>query len=268
MKYAGSLEAIFMDLRAGPRPGVSNLWKEIHYTILDVDVESGQLHLDQPVQQRGDSIWFYDQHMLNVLSVSADLCTVSSADHLVVGDEVTQRIFLTDVNDVLTAFEEYWTPRWSMLAQIPTDQWQRIVGFASHYMPQYQFVCPDLDLASWRSIVKKFKPSAARGPDGFSKDDLKMMPPEYVRPLLELLSSVEHGTTPWPKQLAFGTVIGLSKCDGAHEEGQYRPITLFPIIYRAWSRLRTRQMIMQLSKYMPPEALGFLPHTERPQRCG
>ena len=261
-KYEGSLEAIYMDLRPDPRPGVQTLWKEEHYTILAVDAESQQVHLDKDVQQHGDSVWLHDQHMLNVITHSGDICTVSSSEHLMVGDEVTQRIFLTGVSDILQAFEAHWTPRWSILAQIPPADWQRIVDFAGHYMPSFNFQWEELSLPSWRAMIRKFKRKAARGPDGFSGEDLKHMPDGYAQPLLDLLQSIEQEDTAWPQQLAFGTVIGLSKQDGAHEEGHFRSITLFPTIYRAWARLRTKQMILQMSKYIPPEALGFLPQRE------
>ena len=77
-----------------------------------------------------------------------------------------------------------------------------------------------------------------------------------------MLTAVETTEPAWPAQLAFGTVIGLSKVDNAHEEGQFRPITLFSMLYRCWSRIRTKQMIRQMAQHMPPEALGFLPQRE------
>ena len=49
MKYVGSLEAVYMDMRKDPRPGVSHLWKEQVYTILDVDYQGNQIHLDRNV---------------------------------------------------------------------------------------------------------------------------------------------------------------------------------------------------------------------------
>ena len=66
--------------------------------------------------------------------------------------------------------------------------------------------------------MKSFKKQAARGPgpDGFSKQDLANMPTEFMT---DNTTSVD-----WPRQLAFGTVIGLGKVDDAHEEGHFRPI--------------------------------------------
>ena len=66
LKYAGSLEAVFLDLRKDPRPGVNLLWKDHPYTVLAVDPASQQVHFDQPVQTNFDSVWLHDGHLLNV----------------------------------------------------------------------------------------------------------------------------------------------------------------------------------------------------------
>ena len=97
-------------------------------------------------------------------------------------------------------------------------------------------------------MVNKFKATAARGPDGFSKADLQHMPDAFLDALLGMLHIVETTDADWPAQLTFGTVLGLSKVDDAHEVHHFRPITLFSTIYRTWSRLRTRQMVRQLAQ--------------------
>ena len=210
----------------------------------------------------------HDQHLIHITSASEDMCTVSSSDDLAPGDELTQRSFITDTDDILQALTEHWKPRWNNLAELQDADWQRVVGFTKHYMPQMHFQWADLDPPSWRSMVKKFKATAARGPDGFSKADLQHLPGPFLESLLGLPHAVETTDTEWPSQLTSGTVLGLSKVDGAHNETQFRPITLFSTIYRTWARLRTRQMVRQLAQYMPAEALGFLPNRERPRKFG
>ena len=72
------------------------------------------------------------------------------------------------------------------------------------------------------------------------------MPEQHLEQFLSLLAQIENGDLPWPQQLSFATVIGLAKTDGAHEEGQFRPINLFSTLYRNWARLRTKQMLQQI----------------------
>ena len=88
------------------------------------------------------------------------------------------------------------------------------------------------------------------------------MPYDHVNKLLHMFDQIEKGEASWPKQLLCGLVIGIAKTRDAHEEGQFRPITLFSMLYRCWAKLRTKHMINQLSQYIPAEALGFLPHQE------
>ena len=260
LKYEGSLEAVYMDMRKDPRPGVSHLWKEQVYTILDVDYLGNQDHLDRPVEFEFDSIWLHEDHSLAITRISGDICTVTSTASLAPGDELVQRIFLTDTNDILKAFAEHWKSRWSMMTNVTDDDWNRMVSFAQHYMPTNVFTWEPLAVDSWQRVVRKFKSNAARGPDGFSKDDLQKMPSTHTSALLEMLHAVETTDMGWPHQLSWD--IGLSKIDNAHAEAHFCPITLFSTIYRTWSRLRTRESIRQMAQLMPPEALRFLPHRE------
>eukprot|EP00438_Fugacium_kawagutii_P008967 Skav214288 [mRNA] locus=scaffold2257:201508:210505:- [translate_table: standard] len=262
-KYEGSLEAIYMDLKPDPTPGVNTLWSDHHYTILAVDEEGHQLQLDQPVQTDHDSVWLHNAHQVPVLSCTEDRCTVSmSTGTFSPGEEITQRVMMTDTNDILESLATHWRTRWNSLTELSQEMWGRIVGFADHYMPRIGFSLPPIQPADWCSIIKKFKPKAARGPDGFSKDDLIHMPTNHMEQLVEMLNNIEQTQMPWPAQLTFGTVIGLGKCDEPHLVSHFRPISLFSTIYRGWARLRTRQLLRQIGKYMPAEALGFLPHRE------
>ena len=129
-------------------------------------------------------------------------------------------------------------------------------------MPKHHFSWPALTPSSWRATAKRFKAHAARGPDGFAREDAVHMPDSHLDQFLSLLHHIEHDDLQWPQQLSFATVIGLAKVDGAHEEGQFRPINLFSTLYRNWARMRTKQMLQQMSHVMPVEALGFIQHRE------
>ena len=91
---------------------------------------------------------------------------------------------------------------------------------------------------------------------------LAAMPDSFLQAFLRMMHQIEYSDTPWPAQLCFGTVIGLAKIDAAHDVGHFRPITLFSTLYRTWARLRTKQLLRQMVRFVPPEALGFLPKRE------
>ena len=261
-KYDGSLKALFQDLRTSPRNGVDTLWREQRYAILAIDPATGQIQLDTPVSTAFDFVWLHDTNFVQISNIEADTCTLSPCCNVEVGDELVQRIFVHDVHDLHRLFQDHWSPRWNMLASISDSDWNRIQQFAQVYMPRHQFEAKPLTRSDWRRICSKFKPGAARGPDGYAKEDLQKMPDAYIDSYLQLMSQVECTDREWPDQLQQGLVIGLAKHDMAHEPGHFRPITLFSVWYRAWARFRTKEMIHQMAEHMPPEALGFLPHRE------
>jgi hypothetical protein len=168
MKYAGALNALYLDLRKDPRPGVEHLWKDVCYNIL-VDEEGHQLHVDQQIQQAGDFVWMHHDNFVDMTSCSGDVCSILSTERFSAGDELVQRFYFTNTNEILDAFAKHWQPRWSASAAISKEDWNRILQFAAAYMPRHQFDWQPLSIAMWRSTVKQFKPQAARGPDGFDK---------------------------------------------------------------------------------------------------
>ena len=104
-KYAGNLEALFQDLRNEPKQGVEILWKDTSYTVLAVDTDEHKIHLDNVVHPLVDSVWIHNDHMINITGFTADLCTVSDTAGVLPGDELLQRSFVTDTNDVLHVFQ-------------------------------------------------------------------------------------------------------------------------------------------------------------------
>ena len=260
-KYDGSLQALYNDLRDQPRNGVDLLWQEKRYAILAIHHNSGQMQLDNPVDTF-DFVCLHDDCYVQITNVEHDTCTVSPCDALQPGDELVQRIFMHDVHDMHRTFRDHWTSRWNLLSEISDTDWQRITAFASSFLPRHPFQVEQLTLSSWKKTCSKFKPRSARGPDGYDRDDMLRVPAHLTEGYLNMMSHIEDAEAEWPKQITQGMVIGLAKHDQAHEPGHFRPITLFSMWYRAWARLRTKEIIHQMCHWIPAEALGFLPHRE------
>ena len=151
--------------------------------------------------------------------------------------------------------------RWQRHAGLSPSDWQRVFAFSSAFLPQCPLSLDDITLPQRRAAVRRFKPRAARGPDGFARQDLVGMTDSQVLELLDFLRSVELGRA-WPRQWLTGLVLSLDKQNGRTDVQAYRPIVLFSIIYRAWSGLRSRQLLAHLSMVMQCAAYGFLPGRE------
>ena len=82
MKYAGSLEALFLDLKTDPKPSVGNFWKDVTYAILAVD------------QQGHKFIWtsLY-RPVLTLFGCTTTTCLLSPMSLVILCTVLGQRIF-------------------------------------------------------------------------------------------------------------------------------------------------------------------------------
>ena len=209
-KYEGSLSSIYRDLRDEPKGSIDHIWKEMKYQILAIDYATGQIMLDNEINVKQDSLWSHEGCPVHVSSIDGAVCTVSNCDSMQIEDEIVQRIYISDINEVLDSFTQHWMPRWNLLNAMSDTDWNRIVQFTQAYMPMMPFHLPELDADMWLSSATRFKPKAARGPDGFTREDIRLMPPAYVTSLLRMIHDIEHNTADWPAQLLFGTIIGCA----------------------------------------------------------
>ncbi|CAE7399060.1 Pol [Symbiodinium necroappetens] len=260
-KYDQSLAQLYQELRDPAPEQVDTLQVRREYAILATDSPSAQLHVERPLDLRGHSTWAVDGASVAVQTAEADVCTlacaVSESCH-----ELEQVQILSSVTDLHDEFVSLWAPRWQQHANASPSDWQRFLDFAAAYLPRHQFDLPDIDVQTWNKALKRFRPRAARGPDGWAKADLINLPPPRTAELLCFLRSLELEGRPWPKQLVVGFVCLLSKGNGRLDANGYRPICLFSIVYRTWAGIRARQVLSILRSIVPEGLFGFIPGRE------
>ena len=76
--------------------------------------------------------------------------------------------------------------------------------------------------------------------------------------LLAMLEAIEQGSQ-WPIQAVTGFVMALEKTAGATTVDQYRPITVFSLVFRTWGSIRARQVLRHLASVAPSSCVGNLP---------
>ena len=264
-KYDHTCKALFSELRAPAREQLDLLWSTEDLTILAVDLDSGQLHLDFAPVVTPHSTWKWQQSSLELKAHDGDLLTFQSLPaHLEVGDCLQHQVVLADEKAIHAAMLDLWTPRWQRACTLDEATWHRITSFIEAYLPRLTFPGPDLSLSNWHATLCRFPARAARGVDGLSALDLRNLPSDATQQLLDFLGTIDGQTVGWPSQLRYGKVINLAKVDGAHLAKHFRPVVIFGTIYRAWSRLCARPLLNFLSHVVPAAALGFLPGRE----CG
>ena len=261
-KHDASMAGLYGELRRQPKAKPDLLWHDHYYTILDFEPSTGSLHLDRPLDLHGQSTWTINGVRTTVMESEDDLCQVSSLPtQLIPGDELHQHQVLSDLTEVHQAFVDFWRPRWNAYSDIPEEDWLRIVNFAKAHMRPISFDLPAIQPSHWQKALRRYKPTAARGVDGLDHRDFLHMPSALTASLLTMLSSIEAGA-PWPSQTHTGLIQALAKTPDAHEVASFRPIVVLSLLYRTWGSIRSRQLLAQLSQYLPAEQVGFIPGQE------
>ena len=60
----------------------------------------------------------------------------------------------------------------------------------------------------------------------------------------------------WPLQTLTGRVASLAKREGAESTNDYRPITVFSLLYRAYSGLQARALLHWCDQWAHPDIHG------------
>ena len=84
------------------------------------------------------------------------------------------------------------------------------------------------------------------------------MPTNGCQAFVQMYHQIEQ-TGVWPKQLTVGIVKSLDKNKGAHSVDGFRPITIYPLVYRAWSSFRAKEALSALARIVPKSVRGGLP---------
>ena len=114
--------------------------------------------------------------------------------------------------------------------------------------------CPFKPLTKelWDASLRGVKPKSARGADGFSTRDCKLIKGNLLEWLLEILRSVESGQA-WPNQWCIAKITVLSKGFEPKSPLDIRPISILAKFYRLWSRLRSLEVLQHIGMQLPPQ---------------
>ena len=253
-KYASNPNAIFQAVRdQGPVP-VEVLLDQRRCVVVEV-VDAGSVivdsshHLDSSLAlcAHGNShqaevisenqIWFQDEHNLQP------------------GTSLVQHHPIGSLSDLFDAFGKEWSKRWDKHDMVSDTRWDSIEQFIDNHIPSGHMSVSPITLSQWETALRSKPSRSAVGMDGVHRDDLLHMPLHLKRSLLKLLDAIET-TGQWPLQLLHGGVFSLEKKPGATQVHEFRPITILPTVYRIWSSIRSRELILFLSQFAPTHLFG------------
>lgn len=149
-----------------------------------------------------------------------------------------------------------------MVEATPSESdWTRIFDFCRAYIPSQPEHHADITAEQWHDINLRYSPKSARGPDGFSRLDLQMMPQPLQDRLVCQLNAWETEAT-FPTSLRTGFAHPLPKRQDSCLVQDFRPIIVFSMLYRSWASLRARQLLKQLKAVVGHHQFGFLAQKE------
>ena len=189
-----------------------------------------------------------------------DTVWVSPDDLVPPGSFLYQPNQIGKIEEVFAAFAKEWVQRWDKHRHLPSDFWNPMMEFIDLAVPQYPPMhLPPITYENWIQALKKKRSKAATGPDGLSRADLLNLPKDIAEQLIQMLHRIETGDTTWPTQWTTGIVHCLEKSDTASKAGDYRPISVFSLVFRVWSSIRSTQLLQHIRDLVPPGCCGNVP---------
>ena len=264
-KYDRTHKAVYQDLREPKPDQIDVLWDTHSYVVVATRPANRSILLDRPIEHMPHGHWYLNGCQLDLEGTLEELVVFKHWPNLEVGHTLVHQTHTTTDDEVHQRLIELWRPRWNQAQHVDDAVLARVSNFVQAYMPRFDFSLQDITPEDWYATVKRLKPCAARGTDGFARSDLLHMPLVFVQILLRFLMDIENGIRNWPIQFFESIVLALAKHSDAHTAGGYRPIVLFSMIYRCWASLRCRQLLRQLEAIIHDDAFGFLPHRETMQ---
>ena len=249
---------IFQDIRPPSAPGVDILLQPFRAAVVELDAEENKIVLEQDCPFSMEAPICCGGKPLAVIHHELDCLWVESLDGIHIGDVVSQTKPVGSHADLSHEFTKVWRERWMRHLEVPATRWNVIAQFARDKLPpgnhNWQSLCPD----SLMNCIKGKKPSTSGGADGVSRQDLLAMSIPVMQAFCDMFKTAEQKGV-WPQQLVEGKVVCLAKVAqpaGAHD---FRPITIFGLLYRCWSTWHAKATLQALEDTLPEGLFGNRP---------
>ena len=246
---------VFADIKPPAVPGVDVLLQPLRATVVDVCEDESKLvldaccdfHLDKPVMREGKP--------LQIIHHDTDATWVEDISHIRVGSVVSQTRMIGTHSDLAAEFVSAWAARWQRHADVPTQRWETIIAFAKAHLPPNAFSWNPMNAEELHQIIRLKKKSSAHGLDGVRLSDLQRMPATILNAFCDMFNTAEVKGE-WPSQLISGKVVSLAKVPTPRSPSDFRPITVFGLLYRCWSSFHARKALKCLDHILPDTLYG------------
>ena len=249
------LSTLYRAVRRDAPAQVDVLFQNKQATICDVDCDDFAIDVHPPQHWNEHQDIYAHGKCLQPIFVTPDRLWLEDISDLAVGQVVSQNRKVGKLDDVFQVFIDYWSQFWVKHSATPISQWEPVLNFARARLPRVSASPLCIDVPMVRAAVRQKKHSAAIGLDGVSKLDLANLTSNEMQSLVSLyrraMSSGE-----WPQQVVQGLVKSLAKKLDPLDAPDYRPITIYSMVYRVWSSLLSRFWLSTFSEILSPNLSG------------
>ena len=146
-----------------------------------------------------------------------------------------------------------WNMHWQRDDPRSTDGlWDDVMPLIEHIPSRPPKAFRPFTMEDWYLHKKGLKVKSARGGCGFSVKEMMRFPEPIVKALFEIWDACEGGME-WPINWITARVTMLAKTNHPSSPYDTRPITVLSVLYRQWSRFRSREILKYFQEFMPTE---------------
>ena len=249
---------IFQDIRAHPVKGVDLLLRPIEAVVQDVRADEAALVLDRSFDFQPGCPVVCNDKCVEVIHAEDDCLWVDGSETFQPGDRITQLARLGTDEELCQAFIHAWSAKWTRHAEVPISRWKPILDFARAKLPFIPMQWPQMTPANLREVILQKKSATSHGLDGVSLADLKALPMPALQNFCAMFAWAER-TGEWPMQVTAGRVTSLAKCEHPRHPMDFRPITVFSLLYRCWGSFHSKKILLALDPHLPVGLFGSRP---------
>ena len=174
------------------------------------------------------------------------------------GTRVVQTTPIGSEADLFKVFMDAWKEKWNRHSQVPPERWQTIISFAKQHLPKIQIAHNPMTPEQLQNAICLKKKTTSHGLDGVTLRDLQALPLAALHNFCDMFCEAETSGM-WPKQVIAGRVTSLAKNDSPRHPMDFRPITVFGLLYRCWGSHFSKKILQALDPVLPVGLFGSRP---------
>ena len=169
--------------------------------------------------------------------------------------------WVTATAQVEEQIASFWNQFWQRdppLQQVEDDHWLAARQMVDTWAEQRNPV--DIDLANvsvWQEALRGTPAKSSKGMCGWNKAELSLLPQQAWQHLVSIIQDCVHANQ-WPDWFTQSRTVLLPKTDSPGVSDT-RPITVFPLLYRLFCKVVTRQLLDTFATWMPKQIIGGVP---------